>query len=1465
MSLPKLPAQIRYKTLPIPALSQTETKAFLTASGIDPKKIQDLWSATHGIPAMLSSVARLHELGESRFSNLHSDLASYYDLEWDLVKTSGLTEKAIVERVFSLLVYSKKPLLLEDLHNYTGCNLIKLEKLLTVSGFVSISKSNEIKFSSNSHRDFLHAKLQEFRIEVLNKFVDNITTGSGKSDAIQLLPNYFEELGRDKEIVSLLTPDNLDQYLHQTQSLSALRRRNELGFEAAKRINEDVDVYRFCLQTSIVRSLDSDEANEARLSALATTGRLDDALNYALSQPTKEARLLLLSKYVRILYGRGLNVDEVLSETISTLIDEIDFVADKEKSVSIAENLIGPFPDLGIKIIENSSEGARYYQDIAFVHLVLKSQSASDASVKQSAEKYASKVSDSKLQGFLRATENVFKEKSADDIRKTTAGLDGKQRSFLLRQWIKTHPKDEKAVQISDYALDEVVRDPSYLPSAGDLMDICLPLADSNDFKSAKQVLERIEAQRMALPPATGTIDKFRLNIEIERARTSLGLVPYNDALSGLYVEASDASSNESKLECLCWLRSSIDSFENAPSDVASEFRETCDKAIHDATTVCLASTAEHLDVFKGAMLALVESSPDEVLDIVEKLNTSNRRDSAYSAFVEGLICRRSKIKISVSLIIKAISSIVATDVRASTIVNCLRLLAQKTPELTESPKKLIELAKDIEDPLGRIVSWRWSLLVSHSYSEVVDLQSATEEFLLATDDVDQVWRIPEQMYWFVESLSKIDKEFANLTLDDFERRLLNRRSVSRTYVTLLSELAKLTFISYCGLLNQKLDTVEALDSVFSVIDSVPSLRIKVDLYTDFSLRVLAKGRNDLHSSICEKKLSKLINTPGLPSYLRERLSLIAFVGLYMWNAPFAQALIEKLDQEEGDRCKRDIVNFFAMGISIYEPYEDNQYRKSRLTYPNALICVTLIESMKTDVHIAQSIEILCWAGTSKNSCNEITSHQRAELAHRLKKKAETDLPDHLNIKHDGWKITALAYCLMLKNEGAASVWKALIDNAKKIPNTSDSVFVLTTIAACLPKKLVSDRNEVLKEAEARLGNISSIIDRVRRCIALSNSTFSVDTEQLIAKRILTNAMKDSLYLRDQDAACDVQKQIIDSAYGVDKDFAIELSKMIDDDPARIRAKEQANQHIQTQKCKRALAEKKVSEIDLSIDDIGEISWDMLSRLNAGKVSALNQNDLSGLFKSAFKKGLFDTVGFYQFYLRNLQEKYQNIPTQASSVLLPLFEVTRLATFLVEKIGQRVCGCAQLNGVSINWSNNSNFMATPGGRDDSIEFIKNWLTPLAGDEVIICDPYFKIDDIEFIKTISFHKDGLSFVILSCSDEIPSEGSLEVEYRAAWSRIAFVEPPPLTAVHINYVKEPGENRAKHPIHDRWIICVDKALRIGTSIGSLGLSKLSEISVLTENEVSNIKSALNPFISMQERWLDGKKLRYSVARW
>jgi hypothetical protein len=70
---------------------------------------------------------------------------------------------------------------------------------------------------------------------------------------------------------------------------------------------------------------------------------------------------------------------------------------------------------------------------------------------------------------------------------------------------------------------------------------------------------------------------------------------------------------------------------------------------------------------------------------------------------------------------------------------------------------------------------------------------------------------------------------------------------------------------------------------------------------------------------------------------------------------------------------------------------------------------------------------------------------------------------------------------------------------------------------------------------------------------------------------------------------------------------------------------------------------------------------------------------------------------------------------------------------------------------------------------------------------------------------------------------------------------------------------GENTKQSPIHDRWLISEGSGLRLGTSLNSLGITKDSEISEMSESDCSQKYQEIMQYINREKTEHNGERLR------
>jgi hypothetical protein len=174
-------------------------------------------------------------------------------------------------------------------------------------------------------------------------------------------------------------------------------------------------------------------------------------------------------------------------------------------------------------------------------------------------------------------------------------------------------------------------------------------------------------------------------------------------------------------------------------------------------------------------------------------------------------------------------------------------------------------------------------------------------------------------------------------------------------------------------------------------------------------------------------------------------------------------------------------------------------------------------------------------------------------------------------------------------------------------------------------------------------------------------------------------------------------------------------------------------------------------------------------------------------------------------------------------------------------------------------SSGTGLIVRSGRRVEALAFLRDWLAQNVADYLKICDPYFGTDDLEALRLIPTTGRPLTVGILTSSKRQDRDRGglpLQERYRNKWAEMSDQSPPPTEVVVV------GNSLGDLPIHDRWWLTRGKGLRIGTSFGSLGDVKESEISLLSAAEALQCEARVDEYLSLRKREHNGERLSLSV---
>jgi hypothetical protein len=139
-----------------------------------------------------------------------------------------------------------------------------------------------------------------------------------------------------------------------------------------------------------------------------------------------------------------------------------------------------------------------------------------------------------------------------------------------------------------------------------------------------------------------------------------------------------------------------------------------------------------------------------------------------------------------------------------------------------------------------------------------------------------------------------------------------------------------------------------------------------------------------------------------------------------------------------------------------------------------------------------------------------------------------------------------------------------------------------------------------------------------------------------------------------------------------------------------------------------------------------------------------------------------------------------------------------------------------------------------GDREKALNIIKEF-SAKATSFIKITDPFFGLEELELVNLIRSVNETIPiFIVTSRKHQANAriQQPWDETYQSFWRmNVSDADPGEVTIIMIG-VLPAGE----HPIHDRWCLSEKCGLRIGTSVKSLGIGRISELSTISENDIA-----------------------------
>lgn len=1419
------------------------------------------------IPRVLQMIRELIKNGRT-ISNI---LEAYDDYSGDLFEMQWELNIANIEKIkYEISLISSSPFRI-DIDTLVKYSEFKKEDLLKKLNSISFIEINNEKatISSDGFKQFIKLKLPELHRDAL-KTIDEIAKNISlpPSEKLDLLKHNLES-ENTSYIIENINEETILSDFKDTSSTNFTSKLLELKYHAGLSKKDAIEVLNTIHLLSITKSSSEIPVLESELNFLLSSENYLSAYNLAEKSVAIEDKIQMLSLVATKQKRKQGEAEQNQINKIKFLLSQLEnFSLNPELSLKIAASIFPILPEESFNIIRLVDEvGASGSNQSDYIYARLYAENLiKNNGLSSNIDLERVDLSDD-VKNSIKQLEDSVKELDAISFLGKIEAMDlsDGDKIKIISEIISNIDADENSHKALSYCLDLIIETTDYYLSCSTLKKL------SHSFigiKSSDSVLENLQRFDVLLKNCSKngpSIDFIHSSLNIsefeykEQNNTSRIRKIFNYITSDIY-DTSHAFRAILAFE-KTMIKLKISSFDGQLNVVKEKYFEEIIK-----------DSAQHFQLLKDAIKTQVSIDFVKAISWSAKINTKERATTATAWAIK---CYMEQESYSFKSIIRALREIPSYK---SLYARLLIDLAERLKDKGLQDLSPTDFGKFIKLKNKLINNVEKSLFISHTIVGIDGNDELTtsiskekrdilnQELLKSFDSIDAVWNKIDYGYKLANILSSTSKATSKLIEERVKllqesELAIKSKNIKNTYQLSISLAIRANNI----LLSHEIHNNENLDSILNLIknlgtniDAVVSL---AELSSSVHIHYPPKKSNDF----IEKNLLSQVEKIGEEDTHEYILAFYhACPLIYYYDISLFESKLASIDNVDiHDGCLKSTIDYIFEKQVLNEPFYQSDSYNYKLSFSDIKSIFNLIIKFKNDWLIHSYLKRITNVLKLKIKKNEISSNQQAEI-NTFFEKIDTILPIDGGVKHNGYKLLSKSFHLVFKNEKRTTEWKKLIDSAWNLGNLADSIFTvsnLLNIANTLP---LTVRKDELDTIIARLNTLNFTLEKLDLIEHVAYNCKEICKNK--TKKLLENAI--NLSVEDHPEKYEnKRKELIDAFYDIDPKLSVSFTSLHDNDPAR---KKSIHQSIERKKQK----EQTIADFDkngaknLSNSDIFEFEKYCLNRL-----AKLNANKDEKMKKGEF----FSKLNNLQFYS---EESLHNIMSYLFEVYAQLFNHSKMTLekeiqsifdgiirnlFLISKIYNIK---TEQKIKSIQSEESLTLMGNESDIEMSISFIKNWLEENKIDSLIISEPYFSIDDFEFIsKVIDMHFDKTITIITSIKNYYDfssqaKEMDLNVdEYLLnKWSELVCPDKNPRIDIIFVGTKEKRSNI----VHDRWWLNHSgaHALKIGTSINGIG-SQLSSISKLSVEESSNSFSILKPILEKTQREHRGERVIFRNA--
>jgi hypothetical protein len=1453
------------KSFPLTEFSIDEAKALFASHEMPLDVLSEVNTVCRGLPGRLSGVLRALQKGMQPSELIQDGFSKWpelFEIDWKQVDPGNDDQ----HRILALLAFDSKPHSIEDISSILDIAKDDVRKLIALTNFLNVDPDEtDARFASTGLRRYAADQLKHKKAHVQKLLIKRLLASPTSDTSILDLPGYMEDAAQYADLLDILTPDHILQVLERGQTLSRVEDAVKRGFRSANKLGRDGDILRFGLQKSIILDLASTNIWESEVGALAALDREPEAMVLATNAILREDRLQMLATLAHYIWLKGAIVPSELIDQIRLLIENLDYWTLGRRAGSIASKLVCVTPDLATTLLRKA-KWATGEEDLDKIFAGVTALALRDVKdeqrFNQAIETMTKSRQSSKNGDMLEGVRVLAGRMSPSDVCKRSNEIgQSEARISTLRYWcvLNGHVPDADTVAVQGLRL--ALATPSSLIDAGLLADFSQALAGAPSSERVSALIGMLDGLRATAERLGSSVDFVRLQLSIARAEAKLDITVAEGRLTQLLVYVAQISDLPSKGESYAYFLAALKTISGfAKLTSGDSLMDECSSELESVVLTLAGATADHQLALGGIISALATGDLAKAIDYTQVVNTEGRRDEVLVGVVETLL-RKSVSDIDPGSLLRAYNSIVSAENRDDALESIMERFSDVTSIEPQQLRALLPIISEIPKMNDSMAACRalvrsLKVICTSSTDEYSSLKKHIKTVLRTRwHHIDVGWGRIDAGYGITRDLATVDRQEAEEIFAETEAMKAEGRIAApqgaATYISCL----RLLIRAFCGMLPGRREGENDLKSIAALIEILPSYGERSVLWADLCMRAVVAGRTEVAERICEDYLLPSFNKiPKEDASYRDSTLIRIAPALYRSQPTICLEELESLTPDDRDLALLSTIRFLLRHKVPTDPYDSGTLSGVVMTYETLLQVELLTNRLSTDWMIYDTAEEVADATQSSKNRYSLTRPQCEDIGRRFSAIARAKLPVGRQITHKGFQIATLAQANKM-SQAKKEAWSDLIKEAEELENISDRSFVLQIVGLCLPNGMTDERSRLIALAQHAIANIPWKLEQVDRLLGLADDLQGVD--QLLC-RDLINRIANTLPKSEEDTQ-EQRRHLVDIAFRLDEDLAKKLIDAFDDDDAKKVAKSQ----LRLLEVRKGISESKGRPDQdnaikhLRAAEVHKLGSMLLRAVSAGRVQHFHPNEIRGYLDLAAKQPLSRSFPLLSWYIENAVTRYSRTD-QATTFLRPIFEACILGAQLTGQIsGKSLVRLRALRSQSADLSVTQSLLVTPDSRDQAVTILSAWFAKSIDGHVMIHDPFFGPDDLEWLQIIRTAKPNCKITVITSRRHQPNPPpgeELADVYINVWHRLYDQSPP-----EVEFAVIGGEKSKDSPIHDRWLISNGSGLRFGTSLNSLGITKDSEISEMSSSDTEQKHHEMEQYLSREKTEHQGEKIR------